>query len=64
MKKINYNRGDAQFGLMILGFLVLIFIIWVYTGGPKKEESKKPFITPGNSSTAPLEVYGPNEKPD
>ena len=63
MKKIKTNGGDMEFLGMIILFIVIVFIIWVLTGGPNSEESKKPFITAGDDQNAPLQVYGPGEKP-
>lgn len=62
IKKIKHNGGDAEFLVMILVFIVAIFIIWVLTGGPNREESKKPYVTPYNDTSASLKVYGPNDK--
>jgi len=63
IKKTNYQRGEMEFLMMILGFIVVIFIIWVLTGGPQDSSKDKPFIDPYNSP-APLRVYGPGEKID
>ncbi len=64
MKKIKTNGGEMDFLIMILLFLVVIFIIWVLTGGQNNASKDKPFITPGNDQSAPLQVYGPGEKPN
>ena len=58
-----HNKGDAEFGFIIIIFLVILFVVWYFTEGPTVEEGKKPFIIPGNDSQAPLHVYGPNEQP-
>ncbi len=64
-KRINYQKGEMDFLVMILLFIVAIFVIWVLTGGPENNVSTdKPFITPGNDTEAPLQVYGPGEKPN
>lgn len=64
-KKLNYQRGEMDFLIMILLFVVVIFIIWVFTGGSQKSDSQdKPFIIPGDNTSAPLKVYGPGEKPN
>ncbi len=52
------QAGEMDFLMMILGFLVLIFILWVLSGGQNNESSKKPFITPGNDEEVPLQPYG------
>jgi hypothetical protein len=61
---IQKNKGDAEFGLMVIGFIIVLFFIWYFSGGPVREDSQKPFITPGNDQEAPLQVYGPGEKPN
>lgn len=61
MKKINYQKGEMDFLIMIVGFLFILFVIWMLTGGPEKSESDKPFINPYNDNSAPLKVYGPGE---
>lgn len=64
-RKINYQRGEMDFLIMILLFIVGIFVVWVLTGGSKDSTSQdKPFIVPGNDQEAPLQVYGPGEKPN
>ncbi len=56
------NKGDAEFGFMIILFLVILFIVWIYMGGSKEsDQAQKPFINPYNNSGAPLQTYGPNE---
>lgn len=62
MKKIKTNGGEMEFFMMILLFLVVIFVIWAFTGGPQGNSKDKPFITPGNNTDNPLQVYGPGEK--
>lgn len=63
-KKINYQKGEMDFLVMILLFILVVFVIWVLTGGQKNESAKKPFITPGNDQNSPLRVYGPGENPN
>lgn len=61
MYKIKKNGGEMDFLVMILMFLVVIFILWVLTGGPQNsQEGDKPFITPGNDQEAPLRTYNKN----
>ena len=59
--KLNDQRGEMDFLVMILMFLVVLFVIWMLTGGAQKSDSTKPFINPYNDSSAPLKVYGPGE---
>jgi len=48
-KIIHHSKGEISFGLEIILFIVAIFIIWVLTGGPKKESvSEGPFIDPSS----------------
>ena len=54
IKKINTQRGEMDFGMMVLLFIVAIFVLWVLTGGPNKCESNKPFINLYNNSSSPL----------
>lgn len=59
MKNINKQRGEMDFLLMILLFLVVVFVIWVLSGGSRKSTTKDdPFINPYNNSNAPLKTYG------
>lgn len=48
-----------DFLVMILIFIVVLFVIWVLTGGQNSNTKDKPFITPGNDQSAPLAPYGP-----
>lgn len=61
-KKLQYNRGEMSFGMEILLFLLVLFVIWVLTGGQKHEDVKKPFVDPLVDSPTPGRAYGPNEK--
>jgi len=60
-KKKKHNGGEMQFGLEILLFLVVIFILWVLMGGAKKKVDEKPFITPLTDQVNPGRTYGPNK---
>ncbi len=42
----NFNAGEMPFGLQIIIFLLIIFVIWVLAGGAKKEEVPSPLIKP------------------
>lgn len=58
-KYISKERGEMDFLIMILIFLVALFAIWVLAGGPKtSQEGDKPFIKPYTDQTAPLQTYG------
>ncbi|MDE2030708.1 MAG: hypothetical protein KGI58_00380 [Patescibacteria group bacterium] len=59
LHKNKTNGGEMDFLLMIIGVLVILFLIWAFTGGPNSERSQKPFIVPGNDQNAPLQTYGP-----
>lgn len=52
---------SMDFGKLLIIFLVVIFFMWLLTGGPDKENTKKPFITPLNDPHAAGEVYGPED---
>lgn len=56
------NRGALSFEMEILIFLVIIFIIWVLTGGSQHQEAQKPFIKPLTDPNNPGQVYGPGDK--
>jgi hypothetical protein len=57
--KLQTNKGEMDFLVMILIFLVALFVIWVLTGGQNDADKNKPFITPGNDTAEPLHPYGP-----
>lgn len=61
-KKLKYNGGEMHFGMEVLLFVLVIFIIWVFTGGPTHESAKKPFVKPKIDTTTSIDVYGQNEK--
>ena len=62
MKKKNiYNRGAMEFGMEILIFVVIVFILWVFTGGANRWQTSKPYIKPLNDPNTPGRVYGPGE---
>lgn len=50
-----------DFGKLIIIFLVILFFMWLLTGGQNKESAKKPFVRPLNDSNSPGEVYGPED---
>ena len=59
----NKNAGEMDFGVQILLFLVLIFIVWVLMGGPSKSRTKDdPFIIPLDDQQTPGRTFGPGEK--
>lgn len=45
-KSKKYNGGEMAFGLQVLLFVLVIFIIWVLTGGARQEETPPPLIKP------------------
>lgn len=45
-KKLKKNGGEMPFGLQIIIFLVIIFVIWVLTGGTKYGKESTPLIKP------------------
>ena len=49
----------AEFLKWIIGFFIVLWIIWFFTGGPERTENKyKPFIEPLVDSTHPGQTYG------
>lgn len=60
-KRHNYSGGEMSFGLEVLLFVVVIFIIWIFMGGAKKTVEEKPFITPLNDQINPGTKYGPGD---
>jgi hypothetical protein len=58
MKKNNTQGGEMGFLMMILLFLVVIFVLWVLTGGQNNKSANDPFINPYNDNSAPLQTYG------
>ena len=61
--KNKFNGGEISFGMEVLLFLLVVFIIWVLAGGPakSKQEKPKPFITPLTDEVNPGKTYGPGE---
>jgi len=58
----HHSGGEMHFGLEVLIFVVIIFVIWVFTGGAKKPvEQQKPFITPLTDPINPGTTYGPKD---
>ena len=60
-KHSHHSGGEMPFGLEVILFIVVIFIIWVMMGGSKKTSDQKPYITPLNDPTNPGAMYGPND---
>ncbi len=59
----NKNGGEMEFGVQIILFIVLIFIVWVLMGGPNKSRTKDdPFIVPLDDPYTPGRTYGPGER--
>jgi hypothetical protein len=42
----HHSGGEMNFGVQVILFVVAIFIIWVLTGGTKKEAPKSPLLVP------------------
>jgi len=53
-----YNKGELSFGMEIIIFLVLIFIIWVFMGGAEKPVEEKPFVVPYTDTVNGGAPYG------
>ena len=57
-KKSKNNGGGLSFGVEILIFLVIIFILWILAGGAKKEAPKSPILKPDTVELVPNSGYG------
>lgn len=53
------HGGEMNFGIEILIFIVIIFILWILAGGPKKEQPKSPILKQDNTQIIPNGGYGP-----
>ncbi len=38
------SGGEVSFGVEIIIFVIVLFVIWVLSGKPKTENTDKPFI--------------------
>ena len=52
-----------HFGMEVLIFVIIVFIIWVLAGGAKSSPTtqQKPFIIPLTDPVNPGQTYGPGE---
>lgn len=53
---------EDNFGITIIFFLIVLFIVWLLTGGQNHEEAQKPFIKPVTDPIDPGGVYDPINK--
>lgn len=54
-KKIKkHNGGEMEFGMQIILFILVIFIIWILMGGHKKEQPRNMLIVPKEGQVLPL----------
>ncbi|MBK5215455.1 MAG: hypothetical protein JJE53_01450 [Candidatus Pacebacteria bacterium] len=44
-KKLKKNGGEMNFGFEVLIFIVIIFVLWVLSGGSEKEQ-EGPILIP------------------
>ncbi len=56
IEKKHHNSGGLSFGMEVILFVVIIFIIWVLTGGTKKQPPESPLLVPADSQVQ----KGPN----
>ena len=57
--KHNYQKGNADLGLVII-VLAVLFFIWLLAGGENHKETKEgPFIIPLSDPENPGKTYGP-----
>lgn len=54
----NFNGGEMSFGMEVLIFVVIIFIIWVLVGGAKKEQAGNLFLVPNQGEVIPTGTFG------
>ncbi|HEY5588641.1 MAG TPA: hypothetical protein VIK86_06770 [Candidatus Paceibacterota bacterium] len=52
------HGGEMNFGIEILIFIVIIFILWILAGGPKKEQPKSPILKQDSTQVIPNGGYG------
>ena len=58
-KKKTHHKGGLSFGVEVLLFVIVIFVLWILAGGTKKPIEDKPFITPLTDPVNPGIKYGP-----
>lgn len=54
----NFNGGEISFGMEVLIFVVVIFVIWVLMGGAKKEQNGDLFLVPNQGEVIPTGTFG------
>jgi len=59
-KKLKKNGGEMNFGVEVLIFIVIIFVLWVLSGGSEKEQ-QGPILIPEISQVNSNNGYGPIE---
>lgn len=61
-KKKSHTGGEMNFGIEVLIFVVIIFILWILAGGSKKEAPSSPILVPDTVEILPNNNsgYGPN----
>ncbi len=58
-KHSSHSKGGLPFGLEVLLFVVAVFILWVLTGGTKKEQPKTtPLFNPAPEVTPTVPTGG------
>lgn len=50
-KHSSHSKGGVSFGVEVLLFVVIIFILWILTGGAKKEQSNTSLFNPAENIT-------------
>ena len=56
-KRKKYNGGEIHFGLEVLLFVLVIFVIWVLMGGAKKRPPENPLLKPGPGEIIPKGAF-------
>lgn len=54
VKKHHPSGGEMNFGLEVILFVVVIFIIWLLAGGAKKPQPQSPLLVPDTQPMAPI----------
>jgi hypothetical protein len=54
------HGGEMSFGVEILIFIIIIFVLWILSGGTKKEQPASPILVPDNTQIVPVGGYGIN----
>jgi hypothetical protein len=55
---MSHGGGGDNFGMMIIFFLVILFIVWIFSGAADRSDSKdKPFIKEYTTQTVDIKAH-------